>query len=523
MKKIVSLLVTGLLLLPLSYSQSGILDNSFDTDGIVVTDIDSNWDITYDIAIQNDGKIVSAGLITIGGEYTMGVLRYFANGSLDTTFGNGGMVSIDFDTAAQFNEAYSVNIQSDGKIIVAGSAEINTDRGFAVARLNTNGSLDNSFDGDGKKVVQLGLIGYVDIARDVLIDASGKIILVGEMTTLSHGKDFALLKLHADGNIDTTFGNNGLASANFSGLDDIGYSGVILMDGRIAVGGSTTVFSDTDFGLAVFTSNGTLDNSFSGNGKHNTDFGAGNDQAFDIKQQGDGKILLAGSSTIFSTKDITAARYLLNGQLDTNFNTDGKLVTTINASGDDEARSILIQPDNYILLGGYTKTGSNSDFALLRIDYNGVEDSTFGTNALVTTTIPGGQENQIYDLALQPDLKVIAAGISATTDIDIALARYETGLYIGIEEPNNIGSLTVFPNPIIDDFIFETSLSKAGYYDLHLFNSQGELIYTFYKNIYLHSGNKQDILSLPLSIPTGIYYLVLQNENTNKTIKLIHQ
>jgi len=522
MKKILIIIISCACFLTTNYAQPGMLDVSFDTDGIVVTDVDSNWDIAYDIALQNDGKIVAAGLVTIGAEYTMGVFRYFTNGSLDTSFGNGGIVSIDFDTASQFNEAYSVAIQPDGKIIVAGSAEINADRGFAVARLNVNGSLDNSFDGDGKKVVQLGVPGYMDAARKVLMDASGNIILVGDMQTTSWGRDFALLKLHTNGSIDTTFGLNGVASANFSGLDDVAHASVILMDGRIAVGGTTMVFSNTDYGLAVFTANGILDNSFSGNGRLNTDFGAGNDEAFDIKQQGDGKILLAGSSTIFTSKDITAARYLLNGDLDTNFSNNGKFITTINTSGDDEARSILIQPDNYFILGGYTTNSSSSDFALLRIDYNGIPDSSFGTNALVTTNILGGQYNEIYDLAIQSDYKILAAGITATTDIDVALTRYETELQIGVENQDPIKEFYVYPNPVVNNFTVEFNSSISGNVNVELFNTNGQLITTYLNQEWVDAGYNQLKLSLPINTPPGIYYLVIGNDKYKTSIKIIH-
>lgn len=523
MKNILSVLISCFCIFIYSYGQPGSLDNTFDTDGIVVTDVNANWDVSYDVTIQNDGKIVAAGLVTMGGEYTMGVIRYFSNGSLDTTFGTGGIVSIDFDTASQFNEAYALNIQSDGKIIVAGSAEISNDRGFAMARLNPNGSLDNSFDADGKKVVQLGLIGYMDAAREILIDPLGNILLVGEIQTASYGKDFGLLKLLPNGNIDTTFGNNGVATANFSGLDDVAHAGAILMDGRIAVGGTTRIFSNTDYALAVFTSNGFLDNSFSGNGKVNTDFGAGNDEAFDIKQQGDGKILLAGSSTIFTNKDITAARYLLNGQLDSNFSTDGKFIANFNPVADDEVRSILIQPDNYILLGGYTNDALGmGDFALVRVDFNGIEDSTFGNNAWVITPITGGQDDEIYDLALQADLKIIAAGITATTDIDIALTRYETGLQIGIENELPIKELYIYPNPVANSFTIEFNSSTSGNINIELFNSNGELINTYVNQEGIDEGYNQLKLSLPINTPSGIYYLIMRNDKYKTAIKIIH-
>ncbi|MEJ7827382.1 MAG: hypothetical protein WKF91_04285 [Segetibacter sp.] len=193
----------------------GSLDNTFGTDGKVTTDFGMHEQI-HCIALQSDGKIVAAGLGTTSGNssgYAFSLARYNANGSLDNTFGVGGKV-ITTLSAGSFNPdiVYSIAIQVDGKIVAGGESEGN----FALVRYNPDGSLDNTFDTDGK--VNIDMIGRV---RSVAIQSDGKIIAAGEFfSQLSHSTDFGLTRLHPNGTLDNAFGDGGKATTDFNNYND---------------------------------------------------------------------------------------------------------------------------------------------------------------------------------------------------------------------------------------------------------------------------------------------------------------
>ena len=165
------------------YNTNGSLDNTFDTDGIVVTPVGLGYSQANSIAIQSDGKIVAAGECLYSA-HDFGLIRYNINGSLDSTFDTDGIVVTPVVVPLSEDFAYSVNIQSDGKIVTTGTAYNNT--AFALARYNTNGSLDNTFDSAGIVITPMGLNTY---ASSIAIQSNGKIVVAG-----SNQNDFTLVR-----------------------------------------------------------------------------------------------------------------------------------------------------------------------------------------------------------------------------------------------------------------------------------------------------------------------------------------
>ena len=181
------------------YNQDGTLDTSFGTGGIVIYSLGINADSLQAIAIQPDGKIVVAGVANDGFSNNMVVLRYNANGTLDTSFGTAGVATITFSGGDE--QALALLIQADGKIVVAGSAAMSTED-FAVARLNANGTLDTTFNGSGKVTTAIGT--GADQIKDIVIQEDGKIVAVG----FSHNGtdlDIAVVRYNANGSLDTSF------------------------------------------------------------------------------------------------------------------------------------------------------------------------------------------------------------------------------------------------------------------------------------------------------------------------------
>ena len=197
------------------FDVDGSLDTTFDGDGIATTLINNTTSNATSIALQPDGKLVAAGLIISGVTSQFALARYQQNGALDGSFGNAGTVVTSLSNGNA--EANAVAIQADGKIVAAGyndsSSVTNTD--FALVRYNPNGTLDSTFDGDGKLTTTInGNSG--DSARAVIVQPRGKIIAAGYSVTLSSNNfDAALTRYNSNGSLDSTFGGDGVVTTGW--------------------------------------------------------------------------------------------------------------------------------------------------------------------------------------------------------------------------------------------------------------------------------------------------------------------
>jgi uncharacterized delta-60 repeat protein len=233
------------------------------------------------------------------------VARYNSDGSLDTSFGSNGKVTIDF--FGDIDEAFGLAIQPDGKIVVVGNAFINTNslRRLALARLDGDGSLDLSFGSGGKTANRIGE------ARAVALQPDGKIIVVGDSTFVIPNRDFALARYNFDGSPDSTFGTSGIVTTDFTGLGDYASAVALAADGKIIVAGISIITDiESNFALARYNGDGILDSTFGSGGKLTTDISGNSAQAFGVAVQGDGKIILAGSAESKGDHSFAVARYL---------------------------------------------------------------------------------------------------------------------------------------------------------------------------------------------------------------------
>src|SRR5882724_5735970 len=413
----------------------GDLDPTFGTDGKVLTDFDHSTDIANAVAVQADGKLVVVGTTYQDNDFSnedFAVARYNPDGTLDKTFGAGGKVQTDFPGLAAV--ASSAVIQPDGKIVVAGGAfPLFTFLGdFKVVRYNSNGSLDTSF-GDGGIVTTTFPEG--SYAFDVALQADGKIIAAGTVFVdfnpgESSNTDFALARYNPDGTPDAAFGNGGEVSTDFLGLEDDAFAVLIQPDGKIvAVGSANDPATFYDFAAVRYLSNGTIDTTFGVAGKVHTDFGDQNfDRARSAALQSDGRIVAAGFaiSQNGGVQNFAVARYTSNGVLDTTFSRDGK--TQIDFGNCcQSATKVLLQSDGKIITVGYANTeDSDSDFLLARLNPRGSPDPTFGIGGKVRTSF-GDLNGGANGAALQSDGKIVAVGFQATFTnqwANFALARY---------------------------------------------------------------------------------------------------
>ncbi|MCP4047487.1 MAG: hypothetical protein GY732_16035, partial [Gammaproteobacteria bacterium] len=276
--------------------------------------------------------------------------------------------------------ARAITVQTDGKIIVVGDSAGSLND-FTVIRYNADGSLDTGFGGgDGITQTDLFGAGQHDYAMSVAIQADGKILLSGASLGGVTSYDFVLARYNTDGTLDSGFGGgNGYVMTEIGG-DDQGYSTLVQTDGKIVVIG----FTDNDVALVRYNSDGTLDTGFDGDGKVITDIAGNNDVAFTGALQTDGKILVAGYSSNGVDNDFMLLRYNTNGSLDTSFGGGDGITTTAIGSGDDRAWSLALQADGKIVLAGQSHNGSDDDFAYVRYNSDGTLDITFDSVPLTT-------------------------------------------------------------------------------------------------------------------------------------------
>jgi uncharacterized delta-60 repeat protein len=190
---------------------------------------------------------------------------------------------------------------------------------------------------------------------------------VAGQARISGGFDAALARYNSNGTLDASFGTGGTVTTDFAGFNDEASSVAVQPDGKIVVAGQAGPYVNRnfDFALARYNSNGTLDASFGTSGKATTDFAGSSDQPSSLALQGDGKIVVAGQTFVGGVHDFAVARYNSNGTLDTSFGTSGKATTDF-AGSDDRPSSVAVQPDGNIVVAGQADIGGRFDFALAR-------------------------------------------------------------------------------------------------------------------------------------------------------------
>jgi uncharacterized delta-60 repeat protein len=404
------------------YNPNGSLDNTFGTNGIVITYLGGSGDVARSLATQSDGKIVAAGFSSNGSNVDFVIVRYNSNGSLDNTFGTSGIVVTPIGPSDDV--ANSIAIQSDGKITAAGySDDGSDDYDFAIVRYNSNGSLDNTFGTNGIVTTSVGV--STAYANSIAIQSDGKIVAAGYSDNGSDDDDFTIIRYNPNGSLDNTFGTNGIVTTPVGASGDFAYSIAIQSDGKILAAGYFYNGSNYDFAIVRYNPNGSLDNTFGTNGIVTTSIGADYDYSYSVAIQSDGKILAAGYSYNGSDYDFAIVRYNSNGSLDYTFGTYGIITTPVGALS-DYARSIAIQSDGKIAAAGYYYNGSDYDFAIVRYNSDGSLDNTFGTNGIVTTPV-GPSDDAAHSIAIQSDGKIAAAGYYYNgSDYDFVIVRYNS-------------------------------------------------------------------------------------------------
>jgi uncharacterized delta-60 repeat protein len=304
-----------------------------------------------------------------------------------------------------------------------------------LTRYNSDGSLDTTF-GIAGKVAIVASGGVLDAMEGLVIQSDGKIVVAGHTSTPpSVVQDFAVQRFNADGTLDTTFGSGGKVVTDFSGTDDMGYAIALQGDGMILVAGTTVVGTganaDQDFAVVRYKADGNPDPAFGSGGKTNIDVAGTADFGYAIAWQFDGRVVVAGrvAADGGTDPDFGFARLEANGQPDLSFGVRGRAQVAFVANAWDEAHDMLVQPDGKIVAGGYARIGTVFQYAAMRLDSDGSVDTKFGAGGKAATSLAVA-ENFGRALARDADGNILIAGqVSTLTNGDFGILRLtSTGL-----------------------------------------------------------------------------------------------
>lgn len=495
-----------------AFSQDGSLDNTFDGDGKVLTAVGTFDDGAKAVKIQSDGKIVVAGASYSNAAYDFMVARYNSDGSPDLNFGTGGVTVTQLRIYDDIIR--SMVIQSDGKIVVCGTSFDGLNADMALARYKTNGSIDSTFGVNG--IVLNATPGIDEYVFGMDLQNDGKLVVTGRYFSSS---DFQVLvaRFDSNGTPDATFDGDGMVLTDVSATyDDVGTDVVVQPDGKIVVVGAVATSSETDLAILRYNSNGSPDNTFSSDGLYTHGIGGMYDEyANAVTLQSDGKIVLVGG-TGSSFQDVVIARYTTNGTLDTEFDTDGIVLTDLGSASDiGDALDVKVTSDGKIITAGYVRSGTRLIFSVARYLTNGTLDNAFDSDGLVTTDFGGAYDCQGVALAVQTDGKIVVAGSSFDTQNEIAIARYNNTVVsgVGVNELA-VEALTVVPNPfsIYTELFPSTELVNA---TVRIVRPEGAVV----RELQYVNGTVVRIERE--SLPAGLYFVEVQSSSYSGLSKVL--
>ena len=384
----------------------GHVDLTFGMGGKVITKFGGGSDARA-IALQPNGRLVVAGWAGVTPS-TFALARYTSRGTLDRSFGKGGIVRTAIGHSSQ---ARAMAIQPDGEIVLAGASSDGTTSHFALARYRRNGALDPTFGHGGTVTSKLG-----GSLAALVLQPDGKVVVGG-----GAGRQFALARYRRNGSLDRSFGTKGTASVSFEPLSSQVNGLALQPDGRIVAVGGAFEHEHTEMAIARFTRSGSLDTSFGANGKKVLFSDTlSTSTAAAARANRDGKLLIVG----MTQGGFTLLRLKPNGSLDRGFgeNHDGTTVTPY-ATGAG-GYGLALQPDGRIVVaGGALQRNGKWNFGVARYTRGGSLDESFGSGGVVATRLSPGQD-LAYGVVIQRNGKIVVAGGASEYHGGFALVRY---------------------------------------------------------------------------------------------------
>ncbi len=491
-------------------AQPGTLDRSFGTNGKTYTAYPKEQLEVAVSVVQSDDKIIVAGNYYSKGKDGFFIMRFLSKGNLDADFGDSGKALIKFNYFLKVRDAA---IQPNGKIIVTGYGRPNNESGtydMITIRLTKEGKLDSSFGSNGKLITDFGTDEY---SNGVCVQQDGKIILAG----VYNGVECLLVRCKANGELDSTFGNNGKVISAVSFIT--GYRSVAVQSNKKIIAGGSSGNPNSIFLIGCYKPNGAIDSSFGSSGFIQTQCSNDGDNLEKLILQKDGKIIAAGRTDLNglndTLKDMIAVRYKNNGALDKTFGKAG--IATISLQNFYmEAYSAVLQADGKLILAGDGgKSNDHPDYCIARLTINGQPDSSFANNGIIFTNIK--KSDVAFGAGIQSNGDIIAAGNSFTNNINItgiSLVAYKQDS----ENLNNNfiqSNINIYPNPAKNILHIE-GLSSTQKTNLSVADLSG--------NIKLQSESITGSYSLNIaSLKTGNYLLKIETGDNAVTKKFMKE
>lgn len=440
-KKIIFLIILFFAFQVNSFFAQNIFDKNFGNNGIDIPQTNAVNSGFWSLSLQTDTKIIVTGWAYTDEESPsdISIIRLFENGEMDTSFNSSGTFSVGNGT---WEDAYASAIQSDGKILIAGRYFNGRSWDFIIIRFNEDGSLDSSFNRKG--YFTKDFYGRDDRCFSIDIESDGKIVACGFAENFNW--DFAIIRLNKDGTIDSAFGNNGSKVINIGSYNDVAFSIKAQKDGKIIVCGWTYIFSSWDFALVRLNSDGSLDDSFGSTGIITTDYYHLYNTAHSIDIQSDGKYIAAGYTfkSGFPDSDIMLVRYNNDGSIDKSFGQNG-IVLIDHDSADDFGWVIKTDSYDKLLVGGIATVNSAKSLSVIKLNSDGIPDISFGERGIFVYKIFGHDE-EVRDLVVQPDGKILLTGYFSDRKVKKGFVIRLKNPYQSLKDKKDI-TLNNFPNP----------------------------------------------------------------------------
>ena len=406
------------------FSQDGLFDISFENDGYVITDINGGDDIIYSVEQAFDEKLLIIGTTENTNLETV-ILKYLPNGDIDLSFGNNGIVYPSYNMAFYNNTKLIIN--PDNSFFVLGSKE----EDFFIAKHLYNGDLDNTFGVNGSITTNFD----EDNFHTAILQDDGKVVAVGRTSDAANNYQIMMVRYFSNGDLDPTFGNNGIALYDAGGEFFRTRKVLLQNDGKVLL--QLAEYTNTPRKLVVyrFMPNGSIDNSFGNNGKiivmEDTWLNGGS-----MALKPDGKIITTASNPDSGITKIN--QYLTNGLIDVSFADNGEKIYNSN----DFFTSKLFFKENRMLVYGHVSEFEGTTSALIRFTENGELDPAFGSNGSIHI-----DDFQSYDVIVQSDDKIVRVGSTYWYEgiADFVLTRHSNS-FLGTPT-QNLTTFTFYPNP----------------------------------------------------------------------------
>jgi len=479
----------------------------------------------YGIAVQQDQKIVISGT-TVGPDSNghAFVLRYQENGDLDNSFNGSGIIVVDQPI---HSSSAAVKIQPDGRILMGGDYSDSTGQYVAIFRFTQNGVPDNTLDGDGRASAFINNK-YMDIST-MALQQDGKILLGGYASRGDEADSFLVVRFLSNGTLDQSFDGDGIAITGV-GEDYTDVNSLVVQpDGKILATGYATFNGNEDFTVVRYNANGTLDHTFSGDGIAHVTVSDHDDRVYSALIQPDSKIVDGGfgHNNITGKRSFAIARLNHDGTPDNSFHGDGIAVLHI-TDYSDQAFSILRQPDGKYVLGGSVNAGNPSFgfvMALARITEDGVLDHTFDGDGFYIYPLNNSFESQINACTLQSDGKIVSTGNFRVGPLNQVMAfRTLTGLSTSNQGVDQfIKEVTIYPNPVTDNMVLKYSLDQKEKISISICDIMGNTIDQLLNRTERNSGNHEEHLSLHKDLVPGSYFIMMETERGVNVIPVLKE